>query len=150
MVEDFRDLLDAFVVADVRFLIVGAHALGAHGVPRATVDLDIWIDRTPANVERVWQALVAFGAPLNALQITTADFAKPDVVIQFGLPPFRIDILTGISGVGFDEAWNERIEAPFEDVPVHYLGRRALLQNKRAAGRRKDLADLESLGEDVV
>lgn len=150
MIEDFRDLLAEFVAADVRFLIVGAHALGVHGVPRATVDLDIWIDRAPLNVERVWQALAAFGAPLDALKISKSDFTKPDVVIQFGLPPYRIDILTGITGVTFDEAWPERVDDVFNDVPAHYLGRVALTRNKRAAGRLKDLADLESLGEDTA
>lgn len=147
MIDDFRDLLAEFAGADVRFLIVGAHALGVHGVPRATVDLDVWIDRSPPNVDRVWQALAAFGAPLDALNISKSDFTKPDVVIQFGLPPYRIDILTGITGVTFDEAWPERIDDLFNDVPAHYLGRTALMRNKRAAGRHKDLADLESLGE---
>lgn len=148
MIEDFRDLLAEFVAADVRFLIVGAHALAVHGVPRATVDLDIWIDRSPPNVDRVWHALAAFGAPLDALKIAKSDFTKPDVVIQFGLPPYRIDILTGVSGVTFDEAWLERVDDVFNDVRVHFLGRKAFVRNKRAAGRLKDLADLESLGED--
>ncbi|MGH7594332.1 MAG: hypothetical protein ACRELE_10850, partial [Gemmatimonadales bacterium] len=119
-----------------------------HGVPRATVDLDIWIDRSPPNVERVWHALAAFGAPLDALNIAKSDFTPPDVVIQFGLPPFRIDILTGVSGITFDEAWRERLDDFFDDVRVHFLGRDALVRNKRSAGRLKDLADLESLRED--
>lgn len=148
MVEDFRDLLAEFVKADVRFLVVGAHALGAHGVPRATVDLDVWIARTPDNAKRVWAALSAFGAPLETLRIQEADFVRPDLVAQFGLPPFRIDILTGVSGLTFDEAWPNRIEADFDDVRVAFLGRAELIRNKRASGRKKDLADIESLGDD--
>ena len=147
MVDDFRDFLAELVKARARFLVVGAHALGAHGVPRATVDLDVWIDRTPDNATRVWAALAAFGAPLEALNIREADFIQPDVVAQFGLPPYRIDVLTGISGVLFEEAWPDRIEAEFDDVRVPFLGRAALIRNKRASGRKKDLADLESLGE---
>jgi len=147
MVEDFRDLLAELVSADARFLVVGAHALGVHGVPRATVDLDIWIDPTPDNAKRIWAALAAFGAPLDALRVQEADFLRPDVVVQFGLPPYRIDILTGLSGISFREAWTDRIEDQFEDVRVPFLGRASLVRNKRASGRKKDLADLEALGE---
>lgn len=147
MVEDFRDLLVELLRADARFLIVGAHALGVHGVPRATVDLDVWIDPAPENARRIWVALAAFGAPLETLQVREADFTRPEMVVQFGLPPYRIDILTGVSGVSFEEAWNERIEDQFEGVRVPFIGRAALIRNKRASGRMKDLADLESLGE---
>jgi hypothetical protein len=147
VVEDFRDLLVELLRADARFLIVGAHALGVHGVPRATVDLDVWIDPTPENARRIWVALAAFGAPLETLQVREADFTRPEMVVQFGLPPYRIDILTGVSGVSFEEAWNERIEDQFEGVRVPFIGRAALIRNKRASGRMKDLADLESLGE---
>jgi hypothetical protein len=145
VVEDFRDLLAELRRAEARFLVVGAHALAAHGVPRATVDLDVWIDASPENASRVWAALAAFGAPLSALTITEADLTRPDTVAQFGLPPWRIDILTGISGVTFDEAWPERIEADFEDVSVPFIGRAAFVRNKRASGRLKDLADIEAL-----
>lgn len=146
MVEDFRDLLAEFGRAEVRFLVVGAHALAAHGVPRATVDLDVWIDPSPENAARVWSALAAFGAPLDSLAITPADLTVPDTVAQFGLPPWRIDILTGISGVTFDEAWPDRIEAYFDDVLVPFIGQAAFIRNKRASGRLKDLADIEALG----
>lgn len=145
--EDFRDLLIELVKAKARFLIVGAHALGVHGVPRATVDLDIWIDASQENAKRVWAALAAFGAPLDSLQIQETDLTQPDVVAQFGLPPYRIDIMTGVSGISFDEAWPGRVEDLFEDVRVPFLGREALIRNKRASGRTKDLADLEALGD---
>ena len=145
--DDYRDLLAELVKTKARFLIVGAHALGVHGVPRATVDLDIWIEASPENAKRVWLALAAFGAPLDALQIDAADLIQRDMVAQFGLPPYRIDILTGVSGVSFAEAWDDRVEELFEDVRVPFLGRAALIRNKRASGRTKDLADLEALGE---
>src|SRR5262245_65310908 len=100
---DFVDLLRAFADADVRFMIVGAYALAVHGRPRATGDLDVWIDATPENASRVMKALAAFGAPLS--EITEADFAHPGVVYQIGVAPGRIDILTELTGVTFEQAW---------------------------------------------
>ena len=148
MIQDFRDLLVELVRADARFLVVGAHALSVYGVPRATIDLDVWIDASPENAKRVWAALAAFGAPLESLNIRESDLTRPDTVAQFGLPPWRIDILTGISGVTFDEAWHERVEDFFDDVRVPFIGRAMLIRNKRASGRTKDLADIESLGSE--
>lgn len=148
MTEDFRDILAELVEAEARFLVVGAHALSVHGVPRATVDLDIWIHRTPANARRVWRALAEFGAPLDDLDITDEDLTRPDLVVQIGLPPFRLDILTSVTGISFSEAWPDRVERSFEGVVVPFIGRAALIRNKRASGRHKDLADLESLGEE--
>lgn len=147
MNRDFRDIVAELVRADARFMIVGAHALGLHGVARATGDLDIWIDPSPENVDRVWSALIAFGAPLDALNIRRADLTQPDIVAQFGLPPYRIDVMTGVSGVTFEEAWRDRIEELFEDVRAPFISRDAFIRNKRASGRKKDLADLEALGE---
>ncbi len=147
MIADFRDLLAAFTARDVRFLVVGAHALAAHGVPRVTADLDLWIEPTTANAERVWRALADFGAPLDSLGIELADFAKPEQVVQLGLPPYRIDVLTAISGISFAEAWPGRIQGSLFEVPVGFLGRAAFIRNKRASGRPKDLEDLRALGE---
>jgi predicted nucleotidyltransferase len=146
---DFHDVLRAFIDHDVRFLVVGAHALAAHGIPRATQDLDVWIEATPSNAARTWRALVAFGAPLEDLQIADTDFSRPDVVVQVGLPPNRVDILTGVTGVRFDEAWSTRAEGVVEGIRVPVLGREALIQNKRAAGRHKDLGDVEALEKDT-
>jgi hypothetical protein len=145
--EDFRDLLAAFLEADVRFLVVGAHAMAVHGVPRATGDLDVWIAADPENAERTWSAVSRFGAPLSSLGVTQTDFGRPDQVVQVGLPPRRIDILTSISGVTFEEAWPDRVIRKVGGLEVPFLGRSALVQNKRASGRAKDLADLEALGE---
>ncbi len=144
---DFRDIVSELVQAGVRFMVVGAHALSVHGVPRATADLDIWIDRTPENASRVWKALAAFGAPLDSLGVAREDLLRVDVVVQIGLPPLRVDLMTGLSGVTFVEAWPSRVEAEFEGVRVPFLGREALIRNKTATGRLKDLGDLESLGE---
>ena len=105
MNEDFIDLLRVLLIEKARFLIVGAHALAAHGVPRATGDIDIWIEAEGANADRVFRALARFGAPLRALGISASDLAAPDSVVQIGLPPRRIDVLTGVTGVDFKSAW---------------------------------------------
>ena len=138
---DFTDLLRAFAAADVRFLIVGAYALALHGRPRATGDLDVWIDATQDNARRVMKALEAFGAPLA--QVSEADFASPGVTYQIGVPPGRIDILTELTGLTFAEAWPGRLRRTFGDVEVEFIGREAFVRNKRATGRPKDLGDIE-------
>ena len=146
MTDDFRDLLEAFLAHGVTFLVVGAHALAVHGVPRATGDLDVWVRSTPENAARVVAGLAAFGAPLDTLGIAIDDFIRPDVVAQLGLPPYRIDILTSISGVDFDSAWRDRVAGAVAGVIVPVLDRNSLRKNKKASGRSRDLADLESLG----
>ena len=143
--QDFLDVLSALLRAGARFLVVGAHAMAAHGVPRATGDLDVWVDLTPDNADRVWQALLEFGAPLAALSVSKRDLEIPGQVIQIGLPPQRIDILTGVTGVDFETAWMERIVHQIETLELPFIGREALLRNKRATGRAKDLADVEIL-----
>lgn len=140
---DFVDLLRAFAAADVRFLIVGAYALAVHGRPRATGDLDVWIDATGENAVRVMRALAAFGAPLA--DVSTGDFSRPGVTYQIGVAPGRIDILTELTGLTFGEAWPERLRRPFGDIDVDFIGREAFIRNKRATGRAKDLGDIEGL-----
>jgi hypothetical protein len=140
---DFVDLLRAFAAADVRYLIVGAYALALHGRPRATGDLDVWVEATPENATRVMRALAAFGAPLS--EIAESDFAREGVVYQIGVPPGRIDILTQLTGLTFSEAWDSRLDRPFGDVQASFIGRDAFVRNKRATGRTKDLADVEDL-----
>jgi hypothetical protein len=146
VIGDFRDLLVAFVDAGVRFLVVGAHALAAQGVPRVTGDLDVWVEPSVENARRVWDALAKFGAPLHTLSLLQTDFAKVDQVVQLGLPPYRIDILTSISGVSFSEAWEEHVEGTLYGVAVPFIGREAFIRNKRASGRPKDLEDIRLLG----
>ena len=140
---DFVDLLRAFIAADVRFLIVGAYALALHGRPRATGDLDVWIDATPENAARVMLALSAFGAPLADVSID--DFSREGVTYQIGVPPGRIDILTELTGLSFAEAWPDRLRRPFGDIDVDFIGRAAFIRNKRATGRAKDLGDIEGM-----
>jgi hypothetical protein len=121
-----------------------------HGVPRATQDLDIWVEPTPENADRVWDALTHFGAPLGDLGVDRDDFLRPETVVQLGLPPNRIGFLTGITGIEeFEHAWAARTESEIGDHTIPFLGRETLIANKRAAGRLKDLADIEALGEDV-
>lgn len=142
---DFRDLLEALSHEEALFLIVGAHALAVHGVPRATGDLDIWIRADPENAMRVWRALARFGAPMAEMNLTPTDLTEPGLVYQIGLPPRRIDLLTEISGVEFDEAWESRFLQRVGAIEAGFLGREDLLKNKRASGRLKDLADVEAL-----
>jgi hypothetical protein len=143
MNQDFLDLLRAFVAADVRFLVVGAYALAIHGRPRATGDLDVWVDATSENAARVMRALGAFGAPIA--EISADDFAREGVTYQIGVPPGRIDILTELTGLAFAEGWADRVRHPFGDIDVDFLGRTAFIRNKRATGRMKDLADIEGM-----
>jgi hypothetical protein len=139
---DFLDLLRCFIAADVRFLIVGAYAVALHGHPRATGDLDVWIEPSPDNAERVFRALAEFGAPMAALE--PGDLAQRGT-FRMGHPPFQIDILTDATGVRFDQAWDGRVTQVVEGLPVPFIGLQALLQNKRASGRPQDLADVAAL-----
>ena len=145
---DFLDMVRALNEAEADYLVVGAHAMAVHGVPRATGDFDIWIRPSRDNAERVLLALNQFGAPLSAHGITLDDLGKPDTVYQIGLPPRRIDLMTGISGVVFADAWSSRIEVEIDGLPIHVIGRNDLLLNKRASGRTKDLSDLKILDKD--
>ena len=146
MNRDFVEMLSALSDAGADYLIVGAHALAAHGHPRATGDLDIWVRSTPANAARVYAALAHFGAPLTDLSVT--DLITPDLIFQIGVPPVRIDILTGISGVTFDEAWPSRLTVSLEGLQVPVMGKECLIRNKRAAGRPRDLVDAAELEAD--
>jgi len=125
--------------------VVGAHAMAAHGVPRATGDPGVWVSPDPVNAERVWAALEQFGAPVRSLSISKADLQTPGTVVQIGHPPRRIDLLTELSGLSFEGAWPRRVSVKTGPDTVPFLGREDLVRNKRAAGRRKDLADLEIL-----
>lgn len=140
---DFVALLRELSAAEARFLVVGGYAVSFHSRPRATGDIDVWVEPTTANATRVFQALRAFGAPLQDL--VEADLAQPDVVYQIGVPPRRIDLLTSLTGLSFDEAWVDRTPGLLGGLEVSFIGREALIRNKRALGRARDLADLESL-----
>jgi hypothetical protein len=143
---DFRDMVAAFLDEGVQFLLVGAHALAIHGVPRATGDLDLWITTNPDNAARAWRALVRFGAPVGDLKFEQKDFETPGEIFQLGQPPNRIDIMTVLSGVTFDEAWAARVVGKFEGRDVGFLSREHLIKNKSSTGRNKDRGDLDMLG----
>ena len=143
--EDFRDLLALFNANQVDYLIVGAHALAYHGVPRYTGDLDILVRPDPGNARGILKALKEFG--FGAVGLTADDFTIPDKVLQLGVPPVRIDIVTSITGVSWEDAAAGRVQGNYGDVPVHFLGKKEFIKNKRAVGRKKDDADLEALGE---
>jgi len=142
---DFVALLRELAAAEARFMVVGAYALAHHARPRATGDLDIWIDSTPENARRVHAALGAFGAPVAELAVE--ELCAPDLVYQIGVAPRRIDILTTLTGLTFGEAWLTRVEGKFGPLSCAVFGRDQLIRNKRSLGRPRDLADLESLGE---
>jgi hypothetical protein len=137
---DFHDMLSALCDEGAKFLLVGAYALAAHGLPRATGDMDLWIRRSAENAARVWRALQRFGAPLA--QLTMDDLTTPDLVFQIGVAPRRIDILTSIDGVQFDEAWTDRKVIEIEGLTIGIIGRSHLIRNKKAVGRPQDLVDV--------
>lgn len=138
---DFRDLLHSLCEEQVQFLVVGAYAVAYHGHPRTTGDMDIWVHATEPNAERTWRALARFGAPLQALGVSQKDFERVDMVVQIGVAPRRIDLLTGISGVVFADAWPHRVEVLWGGHRVAFLGLDDLLKNKRSTGRPKDSLD---------
>jgi hypothetical protein len=140
---DFLEMLRALSDADAEYLVVGAHAMAVYGHVRATGDLDIWVRPDPDNAERVWDALVEFGAPVDRL--SERDLHDPNVVFQIGRAPNRIDLLTSITGVSFDEAWPDRRHITLEDTDIPIIGIHQLIRNKRAAGRLQDRADAEAL-----
>jgi len=140
---DFRDLFAALNDTGTEFLVVGGYALAVHGHPRFTKDLDVWVRADEANALKVWKALAAFGAPMGTL--TLQDLQSPGIVFQMGLPPNRIDVLTGIDGVTFQEAWDHRIESRYGDQPVRVIGLDELIRNKLATGRPQDALDVETL-----
>jgi hypothetical protein len=140
---DFRELLAFLNARGAEYLIVGGYALAFHGAPRFTGDLDIFIRPAPGNARRVLEALADFG--FRFPNLTADDFQKPDNVVQLGVPPVRVDLVTSITGVSWEEAEAHKVSGTFSDVPVHYIGREEFIANKRATGRKKDLADVEAL-----
>jgi len=144
--QDFKELLELFNAHRVEYLIVGGYALAFHGAPRFTGDLDLLVRPSSDNAVRLLAALTAFG--FGALDLTLDDFATPDRVVQLGVPPVRIDLLTSISGISWEEAQAGMVRGTYGGVPVDFIGRAQFIANKRATGRRRDLADLEALGED--
>lgn len=144
--KDFRDLLELFNAHDVDYMIVGAYALAFHGAPRYTGDIDIFVRANTENAERILRALDEFG--FGSVGLTVEDFSSPDKVVQLGMPPVRIDIVTSITGISWEVAKSGREEGTYGDISVYYIGKQQFIENKRAIGRKKDLADMEALGEE--
>lgn len=144
--KDFRDLLALLNDHEVKFMIVGGYALAFHGAPRFTGDIDVFIKPDTENAQRVIDALADFG--FKSLDLSPGDFQNPNKVVQLGVPPVRIDLITSISGVTWDEANSAKESGYFGDIPVYYIGKTQFIDNKRSTGRRKDLADIEALGEE--
>ncbi len=142
---DFKELLRLFNALGVEYIVVGGYALAFHGAPRNTGDIDLLVKPDRANAERIVKALSDFG--FASLELRPADFTSADRVVQLGVPPVRIDLVTSISGVSWDEANSGKVPASYAEIPINYIGRRQLIANKRATGRMKDKADLEALGE---
>ena len=141
--KDFNEFVELFLEHNVRFLIVGGYALAAHGLPRATGDLDAWVWINPENAQNIMRALNAFG--FQNLSLTESDFSKEDAIVQLGYPPFRIDILTSIDGVAFDQAWVNKFVIDLNGMKVPFIGRDDLITNKKAAVRPQDIADVSRL-----
>ncbi len=141
--EDYKEMLQCLSAEDVKFLLVGAYAMAAHGYPRATMDIDLWVMPSPDNATAVLRALRKFGAPLQGLSLS--DLQKDDTVFQIGVAPRRIDILTGASGLHFDEAFARSSPIEIEGLQIRIPSIADLIRNKRASGRTKDLADAEAL-----
>ncbi|SEF55805.1 hypothetical protein SAMN05421819_0411 [Bryocella elongata] len=144
MLQDHRDLLLAFNECHVKYLLVGGHALGRYAEPRATRDMDVFIEASPDNSQRVFAGLAKYGAPLAGYSPT--DFQNPYEGFQIGAPPQQIDLIFAISGVSFQEAWADSLEGTiFDEIPVRYLSADHFIRNKNAAGRLQDLADVAAV-----
>ena len=143
---DFKELLELLNAHEVDYLIVGGYALALHGCPRFTGDLDIYLGIQRGNAQKVLSVLKEFG--FGALNLSEEDFTQTNQIVQLGVPPIRIDFITSIDGVDWDAAWANREKGRWGNVPVAYLSREDFIANKRASGRFKDLADIESLGEE--
>src|SRR5712691_4900730 len=143
LANDYKEFLRLLRAHGVEYLLIGGWAVGYHGYPRATYDLDVWIAISPANANRVIKALAEFG--LDVSELSKDLFLQPDKIVRMGVEPVRIEVMTSISGVEFDECYRERLETTMNNVPVSLINLRDLKTNKEASGRLKDLADLEQL-----
>jgi hypothetical protein len=141
--EDYKEMLQLLKSNEVRFLVVGAYAMGAYGYPRATGDMDVWILASGENSQKVFRALKEFGAPLA--QINEATFSDGDIIFQIGVAPRRIDIITSIDGVEFEQAWQRRTEVNIDGLNVPFISKPDLIKNKESTGRDKDVLDARNL-----
>lgn len=141
--KEFREFVASLNRNNVRYVMLGGYAVAWHGHPRFTGDVDFFIERTPENAALVVRAIEDFG--LACLEISVADLLAEESCVFFGAPPWRVDLINFATGITFDEAWESRIEGDVDGTPCHIISRELLLQNKRATGRGKDMADVETL-----
>ena len=141
--QDFREFIELLIKNKAEYMIVGGYAVGIHGHPRYTGDLDIWLNPTPQNAELILKSVNDFG--FSSFKLTQADFTKPGNVIQLGYPPLRIDLLTEIDGVTFEECFKNRKEVTIDDLKVNFIGYDDLLKNKKESGRPRDIDDIDHL-----
>lgn len=142
---DFREFVQLLNAHDVKYLVVGGYAVAFHGYPRYTKDIDLWVQIDERNADRIVAVLHEFG--FGSLGLKPEDFLSPDQIIQLGYPPARIDLITSLPGVDFDECYRSRVEVEIDGVSVPFIDLDHLKDNKRASGRLQDLADLENLNE---
>lgn len=140
---DFSDLLFELNAKEARYLLVGGYALSSYGRPRATGDLDLWIESSPSNAEKVFRALADYGAPLE--RVTASDFLNAGMIVQIGVAPNRVDILTSLTGLTFEEAWRNRKPTSFADIPLSVISEADFVRNKRSVGRPQDLVDADEV-----
>jgi predicted nucleotidyltransferase len=142
--DDFREFLKLCNRVRVKYLLIGGYAVGYHGYPRATADLDVWLEVSPRNAEKIVKVLRAFG--FRVPELSTELFLQPGKIVRMGVPPLRLEILTDISGVTFEECYPQRVRAQLDGIQVAVIGLADLRKNKAASGRAKDQDDLEHLG----
>ena len=140
---DFKELLKVFSEEKVKYLIIGGYAVGKHAEPRYTKDIDLWISNSPKNAERVFRALMAFGAPLSDISIE--DFTRPTLVYQMGVEPTRIDIIMGLKHLNFAECWRTKESVKIGETKIHFISIDDLIRSKEISGRPHDLVDAENL-----
>lgn len=143
--QDFEDFVSLLNKHDVAYMVVGGYALAFHGKPRHTGDLDIWIETSESNAEKMCAVLVDFG--MASLSLSKSDFLEEGTITQIGYPPLRIDILNEIDGVNFREAYANKLIIDVEGMPVNYIGLDDLIKNKKASGRHQDISDIKSLNK---
>ncbi|MFH2064217.1 MAG: DUF6036 family nucleotidyltransferase [Pseudomonadota bacterium] len=141
--KDFKEFIELLNEHKVRYLVVGGYAVAFHGHPRYTKDLDVWIDLSPENADNIIKALEKFG--FGSLGLKPEDFLESDQIVQLGYPPNRIDILTTLTKIKFEDCYRARVEVEIQGVKINFIDLENLKQNKRATGRPQDLADAESL-----
>ena len=143
--KDYKEMLQILLNNKVRFLVVGAYAMGAYGYPRATGDIDIWVEASSENSEKIHQSLSEFGAPLS--EVTKTTFCEEGIVFQIGVAPRRIDIITKIDGVDFNKAYSDKQKMEIEGIKIPFLSKENLIKNKESTGREKDQLDAKYLRE---